>query len=789
MSDQRIYVQLGRYGDILNVLPIAFEDAHDGKRSAIMVAKEFAGIMDGVSYADRIVFDGHMGDLGTAVAQAEAASTNVKVVQLIGPTELIKNVVNTRNGQEYKTVQDSFLKDHWNLAGRMSDWKRQLPLVFDRRDLQREQKLIAEHIRGKKRVILVSSAGTSSPFPYKELLHELLRLKFCRSCHVIDIATIKAERLFDLLGLFEHPSVCCLVATDSAPLHLAYASPTLPVVAFVNDSLSYWHGSVWRPNHVFHCRYRDFPKRSVEMLEAISSIGEPHNWFQPRRTTPKYIHVWSEYSDRRPKIGYYQSPLSVIQCPITVGMIGNDSKIQLKDEKRFPFVRSVIRLATMRANDDDIIILTREDTKLFPATLVNAKDMAPCFSHRIVKDGENLIHHPAVDFFAFTKKWWRDVQSKYPQDMVLGKDLYWHRVLKELVLLNGGQEMGCACYCDPKQAPPKKSETEAEPPRLANNKKLHDGFMEANNITSSFPPVHTQATITPLNRRALFPYGYNPSYLIHKKRRLMAYRFHGSGTLASWLAMAELDDNFNPITNARMQIDGVEDHLGVDDPRLFEYGGQLYCSYVVTTWPNTPPKCIVKYGRVTERVDGGVWIIQNSITVKYGQNDFTGMEKNWLFFENGGSLYCIYHNKPEQIVLQIVNDRVVDEHRSPTPHWRWGDIHGGANPVPYNGKLLRFFHTAMYNETPPNVWRYRIGAAIMEPDPPFQIVSVSTRPILTGSEIDRLADMERASCPHEKRNVVFTCGCVVDGDNILLSIGINDCDAAIVSLTEKQLHL
>jgi len=51
-----------------------------------------------------------------------------------------------------------------------------------------------------------------------------------------------------------------------------------------------------------------------------------------------------------------------------------------------------------------------------------------------------MSHHPTVDFFAFSKQWWQMHQREVP-DMVLGKDIYWPRVLTELFKANGGIEL------------------------------------------------------------------------------------------------------------------------------------------------------------------------------------------------------------------------------------------------------------------------------------------------------------------------------------------------------------
>lgn len=782
MSNQRIYVQLGRYGDICNILPLALEDSRTGQRSAIMVSKDFADVLDGVSYADRIVFDGGMWELDRATKQAEQLSDDVRVVQLVGPPEIVKNVVNTRNGKEYATTKDSFLKDQWNLAGRMSDWKKQTPLLFDLRDKAREKALVDKYLTKKRKLnILVSTSGISSPFEYGSLLLELLRLKFWRQFEIIDLSQVKAERIYDLLGLYEHPSVQCLVATDSAPLHLSNAVQSLPVVALVNDKPSFWHGSVWRPNHIFYCRYSDFPQRCVEMLEAIQAIHAPGERFGPCNDRV-VVHVWSEYEEKRTEPRHP----NLIATPVTIGAIGRDSVTQLKDPKRFPFVKDVVRLASLRLSTNGYILLTRTNAKFKDAPLP-VIDADAAFSRRVVNDDGKSFYSPAIDWFCFTKKWWQDNQNDYP-DMILGKDRYWDRVLAHLILSKGGQEIPDVVW-SPAKLPPPTTASDTLAPRVGHNLKLHDEYFAKANKTADYPPVSDQCKFTPLNRRALFPFGYNPCLIHHAGKRLMAYRWHGGGTLASWLAIAELDADFNPVENSRIYVLGVAEHLSIDDPRLFVFQGDLYCSYVVSTWPEHPPKCVVRYGRLIKQ--GDVWKIEQSFQPAYGHNDNTALEKNWVPFQYDNRLFFIYDNQPEQVVIEVVGDRVVSEYKSPTPHWFWGKLHGGTTPLRdgAGNDMLRFFHTRMDNEIPPTRWRYRIGAALMEPEPPFAITAISDKPIITGSEDDDLSAMHRASCIHHKKSVVFPMGALVDNGTFLLSLGINDCECAIARLQADDLHL
>jgi len=267
----RLYVQLCRLGDILNLLPLLYEDAQKGNRSSLMVCHEYIHHLDGCSYLDALDFDGGRYDLLTAVDKAKMVSDDVKVCQVTGPRDTVLEHVYKANGIT-STVTDSFQQESWRLAGRgQSDWLRQPPLIFDKRNKEREAALL-KSVGARKKMLLVAPTGYSSPFPCTPLLLDLLQMKFCRRYDVVNLGDVKAERIYDLLGLYER--AVALVSVDSAPLHLAHAVPKLPVIALVKDTPNYWHGSAWRPQHLAYIRYGDFPARHRDMFDAIDNIGK-----------------------------------------------------------------------------------------------------------------------------------------------------------------------------------------------------------------------------------------------------------------------------------------------------------------------------------------------------------------------------------------------------------------------------------------------------------------------------------------------------------------------------------
>lgn len=441
---QPLYLLLGKYGDLCELLRLCGLKASRGERITVMVAKQYADLLDGVSYVDRLIFDGKPHELEQAFMEALKHSDKAKVVQVVGPAELVQKLVYVPNGSR-GALTDSFVKEMWRVCGGLNDWKENAPLYFDRRDKQREAKLFEPFISKKRQRILVMPQSQSSPFPYANLLWKLLELQFPKA-QLIDLSKLKAERPYDLLTFYEQADA--LVSVDTFHLHLAAAVPTLPVVAITNDKPNLWFGSPWQPQYVRYIRYGDFPGRCVEMLDAVENYRSSVSiWSGDYRI----IHVWSQYEvgpnnyerhelaaktwQEAYKNGYW------VSMPIEWGMCGNDTSNVLKDDRRLPFVKDVFRLACQRARPDDTILWTRTDACM--SAKIGAKFAKPgmlAYSHRTVVDDSEEIYNPAIDLFAFPKRWWQAHQHEFP-NFVLGYDHHWQRVLFEMLKKDGAVEL------------------------------------------------------------------------------------------------------------------------------------------------------------------------------------------------------------------------------------------------------------------------------------------------------------------------------------------------------------
>lgn len=254
------WIALGANGDILNILPLVWNDYQNGNRPTVVVAEQFASLLDGISYADRYVWNGAY----TKPADAFRAVEETRQFEAIYLPQCY--------GTAFDRECNNFCEEAWRLVGLHELWDT-LPLVFDRRDTKRETELFRNVLGDPPLVplLLVSHGGNSSPFAKRQELMELLE-PLREDFQIVDISNIRADRFYDLLGLYERAAG--LISTDSGCLHLAQATPALPVIALVTDSPDRWHGSPLRRNHVARITYSEFPFRKGEILNRARSFTD-----------------------------------------------------------------------------------------------------------------------------------------------------------------------------------------------------------------------------------------------------------------------------------------------------------------------------------------------------------------------------------------------------------------------------------------------------------------------------------------------------------------------------------
>lgn len=293
-------------------------------------------------------------------------------------------------------------------------------------------------------------------------------------------------------------------------------------------------------------------------------------------------------------------------------------------------------------------------------------------------------------------------------------------------------------------------------------------------LNKQFPTV----TVDP-QRLAPSHRSFNASIIEHSGKSLMAYRSHTLEHKWCSLHVATLGPDWQPISDAKIEVPMLHEDGNLEDPRLFHGpDASLWLAWTEALYQNRQWTCVQRYGMLHEKD----WRVHLAHTPRYGRNDGSAKEKNWQFFWQGERLFAIYAHSP-QLVIELVGDKVVNEWRTPGIHWRFGFPSGGTPPVPFGDDfLLTFFHAYM----PDNRFhrRYNMAAALIENKPPFAVKFVSERPLLEASEQEPLADD-----PRWNPLCVFPCGVIQEGHLWHVSSGVNDCRCAVTSIPTKNLNL
>jgi predicted GH43/DUF377 family glycosyl hydrolase len=314
-------------------------------------------------------------------------------------------------------------------------------------------------------------------------------------------------------------------------------------------------------------------------------------------------------------------------------------------------------------------------------------------------------------------------------------------------------------------------------PARDHNYRLSSKFISESGIHSRYPKVTDQIDCVALDTSKLNPFAYNPSIIRHGGELMMSFRWHNQAG-ASNISVVAITDDFK--TSDPISL-SCTDHTGMEDPKLFEHRGKMMISWVASRFPDTA-RSAVRYSELFED-------FKPSGQIGLPGNDFSGVQKNWVFFSRNDALWCIYQEHPSQKVYKIFSSEAFECLDSEGPAWPYGDIRGDTAPIDYGGKLLRFFHSRTDRGIGHAEHRYYIGAVLHEPEPPFSVVAVSKKPIIYGSEVDGLTADQRLACFHHKRNVVFSGGAIEHEGGWLLSVGVNDSAIVLAKINPKDLNL
>lgn len=188
-----------------------------GEKPIVVVSRDFASVFRGTSYIEPDIINAHWyNNLADAVQMAKLKYEKFTVTQCNG-------IGHVSSFKGYPTFGECM----WAAAGFPGRYG-EFPLVFDRRNVGREQRLIKKYTNGKP-LLLWNMSGVSSPLPAMSEIHNRMR-RYLKDFNFLHIGSVKSEAIYDLLGLYD--IAAGLITIDTATLHLAAASK-VPMLAYV----------------------------------------------------------------------------------------------------------------------------------------------------------------------------------------------------------------------------------------------------------------------------------------------------------------------------------------------------------------------------------------------------------------------------------------------------------------------------------------------------------------------------------------------------------------------------
>lgn len=152
-------------------------------------------------------------------------------------------------------------------------------------------------------------------------------------------------------------------------------------------------------------------------------------------------------------------------------------------------------------------------------------------------------------------------------------------------------------------------------------------------------------------------------------------------------------------------------------------------------------------------------------------------QKNWLFWLRDKTMMLLYKSDPWTVAMfgNRWDDRKTFVNEG--AKWSLGEIRGGTPPVLVDDRYYTFFHSSMPWRG--NYRRYFAGVIAFSAEPPFEVLSVSQEPLLTGSQQSRW-EQRKPLC-------VFPCGAVIRNGTWLVTMGSNDLESVWMEIPHADI--
>lgn len=260
LTEPPCLIMLGGLGDVLIALCIAKHYADRfGKRTPFLTSAKFQNLLAGCSYVEGVGYSGGSPWHGYHEAIKWAKQRFHAVYPLhVGDADVQAHLATTR-----------FCHEQYLYAG-VPGCYGEFPLVIDRRDVEREQHIVAR-VKGRdsRPLFLYTLEGRSSPFAQADALLGYLTARWGKQLHFVNTSSLSLSHYQDMLGLLD--ASVGAITIDTSTIHLMPASET-PYIALLNDTKTPWWQSVPRGNVALELGYTRVMGELPSMNVCIASM-------------------------------------------------------------------------------------------------------------------------------------------------------------------------------------------------------------------------------------------------------------------------------------------------------------------------------------------------------------------------------------------------------------------------------------------------------------------------------------------------------------------------------------
>lgn len=281
---------------------------------------------------------------------------------------------------------------------------------------------------------------------------------------------------------------------------------------------------------------------------------------------------------------------------------------------------------------------------------------------------------------------------------------------------------------------------------------------------------------------------FNPTLVARADGYSMCYRVVADNTDLRRMATCQLTHDLKVIESTLTPLSDLIDFARADelnhrakvwhaDPRYLRLGGQLHVIW--NDGANRPRnhQFIVAMDELGLRPSGQA----REISREFKRDP---IEKNWMLFESDGGVWATYSIQPH-VVLSVDFDQAdrIPARTAHVDHWsngyqsRYGHLRGSAQPLDRGDTFLAIAHSSYKTDAGR---RYCAAFYRFQAQSPFQLLAASAEPLPLPNPRGSSFEMEKLN--KAVAEVIYPCGFVIQGADVVVSYGINDEACAVVRM-------